>query len=183
MHKEGAAFRSIMNCFAIAVSKGLQYGVPLKEFVDTFTFTRFAPHGQVEGHANLKMSTSILDYVFRALAIEYLGEVELAHVKPPALGDGDPGEQALQHGVLPRGAKEELTGGPAAMAASAALHGSFPEQDSAKSGGGDPFYRALSDLNGGMMGDAPICEKCGHITVRNGSCYRCMNCGHSMGCS
>jgi ribonucleoside-diphosphate reductase alpha chain len=190
MHKEGAAFRSIMNCFAIAVSKGLQYGVPLKEFVDTFTFTRFAPHGLVEGHANLKMSTSILDYIFRALAIEYLGEIELAHVKPPALGDGDPGEQALLHGVLPGvlpgGGKEE-TGGSPAMSSSAALHGAlpevFPDQDSARTGGGDPFFRALSDLNGGMMGDAPICEKCGHITVRNGSCYRCMNCGHSMGCS
>ena len=73
MHKEGAAFRAMMNCFAIAVSMGLQYGVPLEEFVDTFTFTRFEPHGMVEGHPNIKMATSIVDYIFRVLAIEYLG--------------------------------------------------------------------------------------------------------------
>ena len=81
MHKEGAAFRSVMNSFAISISKGLQYGVPLEEFVDTFTFTRFAPQGPVRGHDNVKMATSFLDYVFRVLGIEYLGRHDLAHVK------------------------------------------------------------------------------------------------------
>jgi ribonucleoside-diphosphate reductase alpha chain len=177
MHKEGAAFRSIMNCFAIAVSKGLQYGVPLKEFVDTFTFTRFAPQGIVEGHANLKMSTSILDYVFRVLAIEYLGEIELAHVKPSALSDGDPGEQALhQNGA------GVVTAAPAGAAVGEAPRAALADRDGLKPGA-NPFDRALSDHNSTMMGDAPICEKCGHITIRNGSCYRCENCGHSMGCS
>ncbi len=80
MHKEGAAFRSLMNNFAIAVSIGLQYGVPLEEFVDAFTFTRFEPNGMVEGNEAIKMSTSILDYIFRELAISYLGRHDLSHV-------------------------------------------------------------------------------------------------------
>jgi ribonucleoside-diphosphate reductase alpha chain len=74
MHKEGAAYRSMMNCFAISLSLGLQYGVPLKEFVEKFTFTRFEPSGIVEGHPNVKMATSIVDYIFRVLGMEYLGE-------------------------------------------------------------------------------------------------------------
>ena len=82
MHKEGAAFRSVMNNFAIAVSIGLQYGVPLDEFVDAFTFTRFEPAGTVQGNDAIKNATSILDYVFRELAISYLGQDDLAHVKP-----------------------------------------------------------------------------------------------------
>ncbi|MDE3037632.1 MAG: vitamin B12-dependent ribonucleotide reductase, partial [Pseudomonadota bacterium] len=81
MHKEGAAFRSLMNNFAIAVSIGLQYGVPLEEFVDAFTFTRFEPSGMVEGNEAIKMSTSILDYIFRELAISYLARNDLAHVE------------------------------------------------------------------------------------------------------
>ncbi|MGE3714163.1 MAG: vitamin B12-dependent ribonucleotide reductase [Alphaproteobacteria bacterium] len=84
MHKEGAAFRSLMNNFAISVSIGLQYGVPLEEFVDAFTFTRFEPSGMVEGNEAIKMSTSILDYIFRELAISYIGRNDLAHVD---LGD------------------------------------------------------------------------------------------------
>ncbi|MDD3445887.1 MAG: vitamin B12-dependent ribonucleotide reductase, partial [Zavarzinia sp.] len=93
MHKEGAAFRSLMNNFAIAVSIGLQYGVPLEEFVDAFTFTRFEPAGMVEGNEVIKMATSILDYVFRELAVSYLGRNDLAHVEPhdlrfDAMGDG-----------------------------------------------------------------------------------------------
>ncbi|WP_142849803.1 vitamin B12-dependent ribonucleotide reductase [Telmatospirillum sp. J64-1] len=82
MHKEGAAFRAMMNNFAIAVSIGLQYGVPLEEYVEAFTFTRFDPSGMVEGNETIKMSTSILDYIFRELAISYLGRTDLAHVEP-----------------------------------------------------------------------------------------------------
>ncbi|MBX7149458.1 vitamin B12-dependent ribonucleotide reductase [bacterium] len=85
MHKEGAAFRSLMNCFAIAVSIGLQYGVPLEEFVEAFTFTRFEPNGVVKGHDNIKMSTSVIDYVFRELAMNYLGRYDLVHVSPDDL--------------------------------------------------------------------------------------------------
>jgi ribonucleoside-diphosphate reductase alpha chain len=82
MHKEGAAFRSLMNNFAIAISLGLQYGVPLEEYVDAFTFTRFEPAGMVQGNDAIKNATSILDYVFRELAVSYLGRTDLAHVVP-----------------------------------------------------------------------------------------------------
>ena len=100
MHKEGAAFRSLMNNFAIAISIGLQYGVPLDEYVDAFTFTRFEPSGMVEGNDAIKMSTSVLDYIFRELAISYLGRNDLSHVEaddllPDSVGTGDQG--ALEH--------------------------------------------------------------------------------------
>ena len=101
MHKEGAAFRSLMNNFAIAISIGLQYGVPLEEYVDAFTFTRFEPAGLVEGNSSIKMATSILDYIFRELAVSYLGRHELGHVEhsdiaPDTIGDGDKGEKLLE---------------------------------------------------------------------------------------
>ena len=80
MHKEGAAFRSLLNSFAIAISLGLQYGVPLEEYVDAFTFTRFEPNGVVVGHDNIKMTTSVLDFIFRDLALCYLERTDLAQV-------------------------------------------------------------------------------------------------------
>src|SRR5690606_7346134 len=86
MHKEGAAFRAMMNNFAIAVSLGLQYGVPLDEYVEAFTFTRFEPAGLVQGNQLIKNATSILDYVFRELAISYLDRTDLAHVDPSEIG-------------------------------------------------------------------------------------------------
>jgi len=93
MHKEGAAFRSLMNNFAIAISIGLQYGVPLEEYVEAYTFTRFEPSGMVTGNDTIKMATSILDYIFRELAVSYLSRNDLAHVEPKdlcpdTLGDG-----------------------------------------------------------------------------------------------
>jgi ribonucleoside-diphosphate reductase alpha chain len=95
MHKEGAGFRAMMNNFAIAVSVGLQYGVPLEEFVDAFTFTKFEPAGMVQGNDSIKNATSILDYVFRELAVSYLDRTDLAHVKPqgPAFDDIGRGEE------------------------------------------------------------------------------------------
>ena len=86
MHKEGAAFRSLMNNFAIAISLGLQYGVPLEEYVEAFTFIRFEPAGFVQGNDAIKNATSILDYVFRELAISYLGRNDLAHISPDEIG-------------------------------------------------------------------------------------------------
>ena len=83
MHKEGAAFRSLMNCFAIAISLGLQYGVPLEEFVESFTFMRFEPNGPVNGHDQIKMATSIMDYIMRDLAINYLDRSDLGHIRIP----------------------------------------------------------------------------------------------------
>ncbi len=90
MHKEGAAFRSLMNNFAIAISIGLQYGVPLEEFVEAFTFVRFEPAGLVEGNDSIKMATSILDYIFRELAVSYGGRYDLAHVEPQEVAPGSP---------------------------------------------------------------------------------------------
>ena len=103
MHKEGAAFRSLMNNFAIAISIGLQYGVPLEEYVEAFTFTRFEPNGIVEGNDAIKMATSILDYIFRELAVSYLGRNDLAHVKPAdldfdAMGSGESEATAREKG-------------------------------------------------------------------------------------
>ncbi len=106
MHKEGHAFRSLMNNFAIAISLGLQYGVPLEEFVEAYTFTRFEPAGLVEGNSTIKMSTSILDYIFRELAISYLGKNELASVTPKDLradtiGRGTSDDTALSSNTDP----------------------------------------------------------------------------------
>jgi ribonucleoside-diphosphate reductase alpha chain len=97
MHKEGAAFRSLMNCFAIAISLGLQYGVPLDEYVDAFVFTRFEPNGLVTGHPHVKMSTSIIDYIFRELAISYLGRNDLAHVLPEDLAPDATGDDEIEY--------------------------------------------------------------------------------------
>ncbi len=112
MHKEGAAFRAMMNNFAIAISLGLQYGVPLEEYVEAFTFTRFEPAGMVQGNERIKNATSILDYVFRELAVSYLGRTDLAHVNPEEIG----------HDVLGAGESEgradSMTGAASADAAS-----------------------------------------------------------------
>jgi len=163
MHKEGAAFRSLMNCFAMSVSIGLQYGVPLQTFVDQFTFTRFEPQGVVEGHDYIKLSTSIVDYIFRTLGVEYLHRYDLAHVQPEA-------PVTIQDPVDTR-AQESSSGVrflPAPTRAPAHERGASSALDA-----------QLED----MMGDAPVCDGCGHITVRNGACYKCLNCGNSMGCS
>jgi len=128
MHREGVAFRSLLNYFAISVSIGLQYGVPLEEFSDKFTFTRFEPEGIVD-HPNIKSATSIVDYVFRLLSFEYLGRHDLVHVRNEPAGIN----------------KEHL----------------------------------ISVITG----DSPTCPICGHTTIRSGTCYRCLNCGNSLGCS
>jgi ribonucleoside-diphosphate reductase alpha chain len=163
MHKEGAAYRSMMNCFAIAVSMGLQYGVPLEDLVDQFTFTRFEPHGRVEGHENLRVCTSIIDYVFRALGIEYLDRTDLAHIVTEDLRGA------------PITAKKSANGngngkGTATAAPRAELRIKTDKV------GPDKLLQELS-------GDAPMCNICGHITLRNGTCYKCLNCGNSLGCS
>jgi ribonucleoside-diphosphate reductase alpha chain len=119
MHKEGAAFRSLMNCFAIAISLGLQHGVPLEEFVDAFVFTRFEPNGMVQGNDTIKMSTSIIDYIFRELAINYLGRHDLAHVSSDDLrasethlkGQSEPefeGEQVISERTLSKQESEKF---------------------------------------------------------------------------
>jgi ribonucleoside-diphosphate reductase alpha chain len=190
MHKEGAAFRSMMNCFAIAVSLGLQYGVPLEDFVDVFTFTRFDPHGPVN-HPNIKWSTSIVDYVFRVLGMEYLGRTDFVQRKP---ADGiEPGlviaEEARAKAAEDLKARlsdfEKLVeAAPAEAPAAGAPINRISGQTETVEGGRKPGGRdQLSEHLGQMMGDAPFCDVCGHITVRNGACYKCLNCGQSLGCS
>lgn len=202
MHKEGATLRSLLNCFAISVSMGLQYGVPLEDYVDKFTFTRFEPQGLVD-HPNIKSATSLLDYIFRVLGMEYLGKTDFVHVKPaaedlaiyqrgadaPAVErtrqpniDAGQMDLPLERAVLP---SERATSASAEQAIASenrtAAVGAKEIRITVKppSGGADPLNAQLSRL----MGDAPMCNSCGHVTVRNGSCYRCLNCGNSMGCS
>jgi ribonucleoside-diphosphate reductase alpha chain len=215
MHKEGAAFRSLMNCFAMAVSVGLQYGVPLETFVEQFTFTRFEPHGVVSGHPNIKFATSIVDYIFRVLGVEYLKRYDFAQVKPdeqnPVIDDptqthgefGKPSyplteaaqsSDASRNGVrdvapatvtgaTPPGAAASnglRSGGSASSSpAKSAPEPVHPQEMAAGFAEHDPLAQQLEE----MMGDAPVCDGCGHITVRNGACYKCLNCGNSMGCS
>jgi ribonucleoside-diphosphate reductase alpha chain len=164
MHKEGAAYRSMMNCFAISVSLGLQYGVPLKEFVDKFTFTRFEPSGIVNGHQNIKMATSIVDYIFRVLGLEYLGRTDFVQVKPPKAVDLTV-EKGSVETTYPKEPAKALALGGESVGVERQLE--------------IPLTGHLAE----MMGDAPPCDSCGHTTVRNGACYRCLNCGNSMGCS
>ncbi|HEX2282650.1 MAG TPA: vitamin B12-dependent ribonucleotide reductase [Thermomicrobiales bacterium] len=193
MHKEGAAFRSMINCFAIAISKGLQYGVPLEEFVETFTFTRFEPQGMVSGHPNIKMATSIIDYVFRVLGLEYLGRTDLTQV-PPELDevtadDHSPSEEAAFESGLVAAVATETEPAPAITrsARDHARHGNGSNGHASDSTA-DVFeataaVSVISAHLSEMMGDAPFCDVCGHITVRNGACYKCLNCGNSLGCS
>jgi ribonucleoside-diphosphate reductase alpha chain len=181
MHKEGAAFRSMMNCFAIAVSLGLQHGVPLGEFVNVFTFTRFEPQGPVN-HQNIKFATSPIDYIFRVLGLEYQGRTDFVHVKPADgieedLHNTDEIEKERQDALSRKLDMEpEAQQLPAIEAGDSSPVGDRPNRLSGSKGGLDEFLES-------MMGDAPFCDDCGHITVRNGACYKCLNCGASMGCS
>jgi ribonucleoside-diphosphate reductase alpha chain len=178
MHKEGAAFRSLMNCFAISVSMGLQHGVPLDSYVEQFTFTRFEPQGPVMGHPNVKFATSMIDYIFRVLGVEYNKRYDLAHVPPQELQEeiSNPTDvsaakqaEAAARNAVPPPANPEADRQKELFESLAASHGSMKN--------------SLDEQLGEMMGDAPMCDQCGHITVRNGACYKCLNCGSSMGCS
>ncbi len=113
MHKEGATFRSLMNNFAIAISLGLQYGVPLEEYVEAFTFTKFEPAGFVQGNDAIKNATSLLDYIFRELAVSYLGRHDLAHNVPAAAGTDVGGRRLRQHPRGPEGRQRRLARAPA----------------------------------------------------------------------
>ena len=172
MHKEGASFRSLLNCFAIAVSIGLQYGVPLEEYTDKFTFTRFEPSGPVD-HPNIKFSTSIVDYVFRLLAFEYLNRTDLVHIAP---------EEMEQREVSTQDISTEATGN---YPVTEPIAEKQTKKESIKKAAADKYeiVDASESANRSLMGDAPPCPKCGHTTIRNGTCYKCLNCGESLGCS
>jgi ribonucleoside-diphosphate reductase alpha chain len=170
MAKEGATMRSMLNCFAIAVSIGLQYGVPLEEFVEKFVFTKFDPAGFVE-HPNIKSSTSIVDFIFRALGYEYLNRTDLVHVldKPEV---SNTGTEEWDEPVKP-----ELS--------SVRVVATIPQSVKAQkqSVKAEASLDAVNAAAKSMQSDAPACNTCGHITVRSGTCYKCLNCGNSMGCS
>ena len=203
MHKEGAAFRSLMNNFAIAVSIGLQYGVPLEEFVEAFTFTRFEPQGIVTGNDTIKMSTSILDYIFRELAISYLdrndlGHVDVNNIDTSPTGVGVRGDETT-HKVASRGfVRRELkvvSGGGADNVSVLQTKNYL-----------NTYENEITDINDenetnevlvkqnstiskeieakikGFEGEA--CGECGNFTlVRNGTCMKCNTCGATSGCS
>ena len=166
MYKEGAAYRGILNCFAVLTSKALQYGVPLEELVDTFTFTRFEPAGPVEGHENIKNCTSILDYLFRVLGLNYLGNTDFVHVKP-----------AESKKPIPKAASimsEEK------MLVTATAAEFIPSTASAQKT--EPSIPKDQARRAGYTGES--CGSCGSIRVRrNGTCIVCEDCGTTSGCS
>ena len=178
MAKEGATMRSLLNSFAIAVSVGLQYGVPLDEFVDKFTFTRFEPAGIVD-HPNIKSATSVLDYVFRVLAYEYLDREDLVHVPDPlrvAHREVAANDKGSHHAVLSPAAPQPVMEGKDGPAVTA------PTLFAAAFAGGDASIADQKKMLG-TSADAPACRQCGNITMRNGTCYMCPNCGTTTGCS
>ena len=182
MHREGAAFRSLMNCFAIAVSLGLQYGVPLEEYVDAFVFTRFEPSGMVGGHDRIKMATSVIDYVFRELAITYLDRDDLAQVSLEDLRHDAIGTGSDQH-KLPPDENDMAEVHPIAVGQS----GTEPIAESAPvaTGRAALSQSAAASQKARYMGyEGDPCPECGALTlVRNGTCLKCDSCGGTTGCS
>jgi ribonucleoside-diphosphate reductase alpha chain len=178
MAKEGATMRSLLNCFAIAVSIGLQYGVPLEEFVDKFIFTRFEPAGMVQ-HPNIKNATSIVDYIFRALGYEYLNRTDLVHVQSNNMEDEyDEPEMNTERVHAPITA---LAAAPAGMRPIATLTLEVQNVDASNKRSNATAEELKKIL--GTSADAPSCRACGNITMRNGTCYMCPNCGTTTGCS
>ena len=209
MHKEGAAFRSLMNCFAIAVSLGLQHGVPLEEFVDAFTFTRFEPNGMVQGNDSIKMSTSIIDYIFRELAVSYLGRSDLAHVstddlassevhripEPDFEGETVVSERTLSGKEAEAFLRDEDDDHVYAFAENYGVDVTLLEKASTATeleyvSGTEGTWKAersQADLvqEARLKGyEGEPCTTCGQFTmVRNGSCLKCASCGATSGCS
>ncbi len=211
MHKEGAGFRAMMNNFAIAISVGLQYGVPLEEFVDAFTFTRFEPAGMVQGNDSIKNATSILDYIFRELAVSYLDRTDLAHVKPKGtsfddLGAGE-GEgqrnvteisdeaanrglevlrQISSTGYLRKRMPQELMVLQGGQATALATGGATAVRLETESHSESLTVATLDPrAKARMQGyEGDPCGECGNYTlVRNGTCMKCNTCGATSGCS
>ena len=178
MAKEGATMRSMLNCFAIAISIGLQYGVPLEEYVEKFVFTKFDPAGFVE-HPNIKSTTSIVDFIFRLLGYEYLGRTDLVHIldKPEVTNTGTDDWDDIPTNLEYVNKDPELSSvrvAPSTTSNTPAQRVQY--KDGNKQDGTQAYMKS-------MQSDAPACNTCGHITVRSGTCYKCLNCGNSMGCS
>ncbi len=210
MHKEGAAFRAMMNNFAIAVSLALQYGVPLDEFVEAFTFTRFEPAGMVQGNDSIKNATSILDYIFRELAVSYAARDDLAHVGTDGVkfddlgrGEGESAEpnsveaktaspaldmvkQLASVGYLRQHMPKQFSGELAVESVSPAAQGPSLVAERAAATTASVSTMVLDKVAEARMkgfeGDA--CGECGNFTlVRNGACLKCNTCGGTSGCS
>lgn len=178
MYKEGATVRSLLNMFAISVSMGLQYGVPLEKFVENFVFTKFEPAGFTD-HPNVKNCNSIIDFIFRVLGMEYLGRTDFVQVPPKGIQKNKFENLAkiAESGIVQETMvleKPEET-----IKTEEEIEGQKVLPTLEKKVIKNASDAALSN----MMGDAPACPTCGHITVRNGSCYKCLNCGDSLGCS
>jgi len=196
MHKEGAAFRSLMNCFAIAISLGLQHGVPLEEFVEAFLFTRFEPNGPVKLNDHIKMSTSIIDYIFRELAITYLGRHDLEQVVDDDLRMDSVKKDAQDPECMDTEPVDARALAPAGISPEI-----FPARRETGNGAGGNghghgniahkvelrretlTYTAVQIAKQkGYEGDP--CVECKQFTlVRNGTCLKCETCGATSGCS
>jgi ribonucleoside-diphosphate reductase alpha chain len=179
MHKEGAAFRSLMNSFAIAISLGLQYGVPLEEYVDAFIFSRFEPNGLVTGNDHIKMATSVIDYIFRELAISYLDRTDLGHgINEEDLRHDTLGQTAHAEGEVAKADDQEKLQANMDVAPMAVVGSTYPEK-----GDNTISLNEIRDARTkGYEGDP--CPECQQFTmVRNGACLKCMSCGATSGCS
>jgi ribonucleoside-diphosphate reductase alpha chain len=180
MHKEGAAFRSLMNGFAIAVSLGLQYGVPLEEFVEAFVFTKFEPNGVVQGHDRVKMATSVMDFIFRELAISYLDRNDLAHVSPETLvvDQTTTKDEVITDNDLTDMVDNESN---ARKTGVGAVTGGAVER-----GNGLRVKVSANQIQEARIKgyEGTACPECSSMTlVRNGSCLKCETCGGTTGCS
>ena len=180
-HKEGTAMRALLNSFAICISIGLQHGIPLEEYCDAYLFTKFEPHGGVQGHDAIKRCTSILDYIFRDLAISYLGRHELAHIDPADLinesGPSKPMGRSMSRGMSFGLMVEESEEGIDTEAPISVMPPVPPPAYDPK-----PLNPQAQAKLFGFTGDC--CPSCGHFTmVRNGTCLKCNTCGGTTGCS
>ncbi|MBR9977177.1 MAG: vitamin B12-dependent ribonucleotide reductase, partial [Bacteroidetes bacterium] len=170
MYKEGASFKGLLNCFAVLASKALQYGVPLEELVDSFTFTRFEPAGVVIGHEAIKNATSILDYVFRVLGYEYLGRVDFVHVKSV---DETTEQPLASFNTPPTLIRKRETGENVSLSGSTSTETKVTRKEQ---------ENILVARAQGYTGE--MCGSCGSSRVkRNGACTVCEDCGTTSGCS
>jgi ribonucleoside-diphosphate reductase alpha chain len=183
MAKEGATMRSMMNCFAISISIGLQYGVPLEEFVDKFAFTRFDPSGFVE-HPNIKTTTSLVDFIFRVLGYEYLGRTDLVHVldKPEVMNTGADEWDEIPSNPLEY-VEPELSSVRVISPTGSGTPPPVKNQRTMQPVKSDSGLEALNAASRSMQSDAPACNVCGSLMMRSGTCYKCLNCGNQGGCS
>jgi ribonucleoside-diphosphate reductase alpha chain len=186
INKEGTLLRAMMNCFAVSVSLGLQYGVPLHEFVDVFTFSRFAPNGFVQGHDKIKRATSIIDFIFRDLAINYLGRNDLAHVSSEEFGDVSRQKGEATSTVLADSAAQSSVFMSSRDYAVDASGGVTSTTTTVAADFDDAVYeRYTARYEARIKGyEGDPCPECQALTlVRNGSCLKCDSCGTTTGCS